>query len=115
MAAMSELAPEAMQHTIVIEPSLGQAGDGSPAYGPAVSVLGWLDAKRRIVRTQDGATDTGNEQVSESTFLCDRGPSVPAESRVTLPSGQQSRVLAVLDRDGGALDILPSHLEIVIA
>lgn len=106
--------PEFMQHQIIIEPRLGTGGGGSELYGAAVTLTGFYDAKRRIVRTATNETSTGDEELAEGTFYTDRGPSVPVNSRVTLPDGRSSRVLQVLDRDGGSLPV-PSHLEIVIA
>ncbi len=111
---LSELMPEFMQHECVFEPYLGTGGDGADLYGPAISLAGWLDAKRRSIRTPMTETNTGGEVVGEATFYTDRGPTIPNESRVTLPGGTVTRVIAVLDRDGGTLP-LPSHLEIVIA
>lgn len=110
----SEQMPEFVQHEITVEPHAGTAGDGSEIYGAAFVLAGFLDAKRRTIRTQMTTTNTGDEVVSEATFYTDRGPVVPNESRVTLPDGSTSRVLAALDRDGGTLPV-PSHLEIVIA
>jgi hypothetical protein len=111
---LSELMPEFMQHTLVIEPYGGTAGDGSETYGAGLTLTGWLDAKRRSIRTPMTESNTGNELIGEATFYTDRGPTIPNESRVTLPDGTVTRVIAVLDRDGGSLP-LPSHLEIVIA
>lgn len=110
----SELMPEFQQHQVTFEPYAGACGDGSPLFGAAVTLTGWLDFKRRTVRTAMTTTNTGDEVVGEASFYTDRGPTIPNESRVTMPGGTVSRVLAVLDRDGGALP-LPSHLEIVIA
>lgn len=114
MTALSVLIPEAMQHTLIVEPYLGQSGAGEAVYGASFSLVGFCDSKTRIIRVAMTQTNTGDEQLSEATFLTDRGPTVPVDSRVTLPDGRTSRVLAVLDRDGGTLPV-PSHLEIVIA
>lgn len=111
---LSELMPEFMQHECTFEPYAGTSGAGAELYGAPVTLLGWLDPKRRTVRTAMTETNTGDEVIAEATFHTDRGPVIPNESRVTLPDGRTSRVVAVLDRDGGALP-LPSHLEIVIA
>jgi hypothetical protein len=110
----SELMPEFQQHIVTIEPYTGTSGAGQPLYGAAVALTGWLDFKRRTVRTAMTTSNAGDEVVAEASFYTDRGPTVPNESRVTMPDGSVSRVLAVLDRDGGTLP-LPSHLEIVIA
>jgi hypothetical protein len=114
MGLLSEMMPEAMQHTLTFEPYLGPAGSGDVLYGAAFTLVGFCDAKSRKVRVPMTQTGTGDEVLSEATFYTDRGPTVPTDSRVTLPDGRTSRVLAVLDRDGGALPV-PSHLEIVIA
>jgi hypothetical protein len=108
------LPPEALQHTLTVEPYLGQAGSGDALYGAAFTLVGFCDQKNRKIRVAMTQTNTGDEVLSEATFYTDRGPTVPTDSRVTLPDGRQSRVLAVLDRDGGTLPV-PSHLEIVIA
>jgi hypothetical protein len=114
MAVLSDTHGVFFQHTITIEPYAGQGGGGQALYGASFTVLGFLDSKRKTTRTQMTETNTGDEVVSEATFYCDPGPDVPNESRVTLPDGRVSRVLAVGDRSGGTTD-LPSHLEIVIA
>lgn len=111
---LSEMAPEVIQHTLTVEPFLGQAGSGEALYGATFTLEGFCDAKVRKVRVPMTPSNTGDEVISEATFYTDPGPTIPTDSRVTLPSGRQSRVLAVLDRDGGSLPV-PSHLEIVIA
>lgn len=108
------LAPEFDQHALVVEPYLAESGSGEPLYGPAFTIRGWCEGKRRMVRTQMTQTNTGDETMAEATFYANRGPTIPPGSRVTLPNGLTSRVLQVLDHDGGSLP-LPSHLEIVIA
>jgi hypothetical protein len=114
MGTLSDMVPESQQHTLLFEPYLGQAGSGEALYGAAFTLVGFCDQKTRKIRTPMTQTNTGDEVLAEATFYTNRGPSVPTDSRVTLPDGRVSRVLAVLDRDGGALPT-PSHLEIVIA
>jgi hypothetical protein len=114
MGALSEMVPESQQHTVIFELRTGTNGEGQPIYGATVTLVGFLMAKRRLVRTAMTQTNTGDEVIAEATFLTDRGPSIPDNSRVTLPDGSISRVLTVLDQDGGALPV-PSHLEILIA
>ena len=48
---------------------------------------------------------------SSSTAYARLGTDAPAQSRVTLPGGRVTSVIAALRRDGGALPV-PSHLEI---
>jgi hypothetical protein len=114
MGALSAMMPEVLQHTLIVEPYAGVSGAGEALYGAAFTLTGFCDSKARKVRVPMTQTSTGDEVLSEATFYTDRGPAVPTDSRVTLPDGRTSRVLAVLDRDGGALPV-PSHLEIVIA
>jgi hypothetical protein len=114
MPSLSEMVPESQQHTVTIEPYAGTSGEGAPLYGTAFTLVGFLMAKRRKVRVAMTQTNTGDEVIAEATFLTDRGPAVPNDSRATLPDGSISRVLAVVDQDGGDLPV-PSHLEILIA
>lgn len=103
-----------LQHTISVEPYLGQAGDGSELFGAATAVKCFVDEKIRRVRTASTENSTGDEVLSEATAYAHLSTVAPAGSRVTLPTGRISYVLQALRRDGGALPV-PSHLEIVIA
>lgn len=114
MGTLSQMVPESQQHALIVEPYIGQAGSGDALYGSAFTLIGFCDQKTRKVRVAMTQTNTGDEVLSEATFYTDPGPVVPTDSQVTLPDGRTSRVLAVLDRDGGSLPT-PSHLEIVIA
>jgi hypothetical protein len=113
VASISELMPDFMIHTLMVEPYQGISGEGEALYGASFSLTGFCDEKVRTIRASMTQNSTGAAQLSAATFFTDRGPAVPTNSRVTLPSGRTSRVLAVLDRDGGLLPT-PSHLEIVI-
>lgn len=95
-----------LQHTVQVEPYLGSGAFGD-TWGPAFPVPCLVDAKRRLVRDRGGS-----QVVSETTILADRGPTIPDRSRITLPDGSQTLVIAVRDHDGGDLPV-PSHLEIV--
>lgn len=101
-------------HTITIEPYIGQDGEGADLYGPAVEVRCFVDAKRRRVRSPATNNATGDEVLSEATAYAPLATVAPPNSRVTLPDGGVSRIIAALRRDGGSLPV-PSHLEIVIA
>ncbi len=101
-------------HTITIEPYAGQGGDGGDLYGAPVEVRCFVDAKRRRVRSPATTTGTGDEVLSEATAYAPLATVAPPNSRVTLPDGTVSRIIAALRRDGGSLPV-PSHLEIVIA
>jgi hypothetical protein len=103
-----DIPTELLQHEIAIEPYLGAAGDGSEAFGPLVRVAAFVDEKVRKVLS----TATGEAVVSDATAYTALDTVCPASSRVTLPSGRRTRVIAALRRDGGDLPV-PSHLEIV--
>lgn len=94
-----------LQHTVTIEAYDGAGPDG-PTYDAAVSVRCFLDEQTRMVRATDGTQVT-----SSSTAYCRLDATAPALSRVTLPDGRVTSVIAALRRDGGALPV-PSHLEI---
>lgn len=100
-----ELPAEALQHTVPVEPYLGTNGLGKDTWGAAIQLRCFKEDHRRMVRAKDGS-----EVVSETTLYANRGPSIPARSRVTLP-GRTSLVILVKDYDGGDLPV-PSHLEI---
>ena len=94
-----------LRHRITIEPYLGDSSKG-PLYGPPRQVRCFVDEQTRAVRTPGGEDVT-----SSSTAYAAPGTVVPALSRVTLPSGRQTTVIAVLPRDGGGLPT-PDHVEI---
>lgn len=96
-----------LQHTVTVEPWTG-AGAYGDVWGAPFTLQCFADDKRRLVRKPDGS-----EVVSESTVYANRGPVIPNRSKVTLPSGRESLVILVADRDGGDLQV-PSHLEIVL-
>jgi hypothetical protein len=94
-----------LRHRITVEPYRGDSSTG-PLYGPATEVRCFVDEQTRAVRTPGGEDVT-----SSSTAYAAPGTRVPPLSRVTLPSGRQTTVIAALDRDGGGLPT-PDHVEI---
>lgn len=94
-----------LRHRVVVEPYAGPSAYG-PKYGPGVTVRGFLDQKTREVR--DSA---GEVVVSSSTVYCPLATVAPPQSRVTLPDGRTTRVIAALRRDGAGL-ATPDHLEL---
>lgn len=94
-----------LQHEITVEAWLGEGPDG-PRFAAPVIVRCFLDAATRTVRASDGTQTT-----SSSTAYAPLDTVAPALSRVTLPDGRQTTVIAALRRDGGAFPV-PSHLEI---
>ncbi|MFI6443824.1 hypothetical protein [Kitasatospora sp. NPDC050543] len=95
-----------LRHRVTVEPYLGDSAYG-PRYGPLVAgVRCLLDQQTRLVRDK-----TGREVTSSSTFYCQLTVVAPAGSRVTLPDGRQTTVIAALRRDGAGLGT-PDHLEV---
>jgi hypothetical protein len=92
-------------HSVVVEPYLGASAYG-PRYGTSTTVACFLDEQTRLVRAPDGQDVT-----STSTFYARPGLVCPAESRVTLPDGRVTRVIARLDRSGGGMPT-PDHVEV---
>lgn len=94
------------RHRVDIEPYKGDSAYG-PRYRPVVAqVRGFLDQQTRLVRAADGSQVT-----STSTFYCLLSVDAPAGSRVTLPDGRRTTVIAALRRDGKGLPT-PDHLEL---
>ncbi|GAB3224128.1 hypothetical protein GCM10027447_12430 [Glycomyces halotolerans] len=102
------LEEEWLQHTVTVEPREG-AGANGPVYGAPQELVGFLEESRKLVRDTEG-----NQVVSESTFYTDPGPTIPPRSRATLPSGDVTFVIKAANRDGGDLDELPEHIELVL-
>lgn len=102
---MSRIPGWLLRHTIVIEPHLGESSTG-PVYGPPQRVRAFVDEQTRTVRSPGG-----EEVTSSSTAYCAPGTTAPPLSRVTLPSGRTTTVIATLSRDGGGLPT-PDHVEI---
>jgi hypothetical protein len=93
------------RHTVRVEPFLGNTGSG-PKYGPATQVQGLLRRSTRLVRTP-----AGEEVTSSSTLYAPLATVAPAKSRVTLPDGRTTTVIASVPQDGGGLPV-PDHLEV---
>lgn len=91
-------------HEVTVEPYEGNSANG-PKYGTAFTVPCFLEDKTRLVRNP-----AGQEVTSMSTFYARRGPTIPAKSRVTLPT-RQTTVIAVMDHHGGGMPT-PDHLEV---
>ncbi|MFF7829721.1 hypothetical protein ACFZCM_31350 [Streptomyces rochei] len=102
---MSRIPNSLLRHRITIEPYCGDSSTG-PLYGPPQTVRAFVDEQTRAVVSPGGETVT-----SSSTAYCAPGTTAPPLSRVTLPSGRETKVIAALSRDGGGLPT-PDHVEI---
>jgi hypothetical protein len=80
-----------LPHIITIEPYEGDTAEG-PSYGTATTVRARVVAKRRMVRTGNGADVTAS-----ATITVRPGVTVPAESKVT----HGDRTYTVLDAANG--------------
>lgn len=98
-----------LRHTVVIEPYLGQGGNGA-SYGPAVTVRCFRDDARRQV-----LNDRGEQVISEGVCYCPPGTTAPPMSRLSgLPNGKVTYVISSKLRDGGGLPT-PDHVEVTFA
>lgn len=93
------------RHEVSVEPFLGNASSG-PRYGPATLVRGLLRRSTRLVRSP-----AGEEVTSSSTLYAPLETVAPAKSRVTLPDGRTTTVIASVPQDGAGLPV-PDHLEV---
>lgn len=94
-------------HTVTVEAYAG-SGPYGDTYATAVTVTCFADQKRRLIRAPDGS-----QVVSESTVYAPLDTVCPPRSRVTLPDGQQTIVIAAHRRDAAGLADAVEHLEIV--
>lgn len=94
-----------LAHRVTVEAYAGESAYG-PRYGAPATVACFLDEQTRVVRAPDGQDVT-----STSTLYARPGLVCPPESRVTLPDGRVTRVIARLDRSGGGMPT-PDHVEV---
>lgn len=96
-------------HVVLVETLTGTGGMGDVFAAP-VELVCLVDDRRRLVRAADGT-----EVVSESTVFAPAGTtSLTPGSRVLLPSGRTSVVLALTVADSGGMD-LPDHVQAACA
>jgi hypothetical protein len=95
-----------LRHQVTVERYLGSSAYG-PRYAAPVALACLLEQETRVVRDLSGeeATSTSRLRAPLDT------PTIPAESRVTLPDGDQTTVIATLRHDGGGLPV-PDHVEV---
>lgn len=91
-------------HTVTVETYQGTNGYGEDTFAAPVTVVGFLDDSRRLVRGADA-----EQVISESQFYTrpENGALFTAESRVTA-DGSVSRVIRTNVNMSGNLD-LPDH------
>ncbi|AZM46568.1 hypothetical protein DMB38_12765 [Streptomyces sp. WAC 06738] len=94
-----------LQHTITVEAWLGEGPTG-PRFAAPAEVRCFVDEQTRLVRSPND-----DEVTSSSTAYCRPDTECPAKSRVRLPTGRTTTVIAALRRDGGRLPT-PDHLEV---
>lgn len=95
-----------LRHMVTVEPYLGSSAYG-PRYGPAVAVACLLEQQTRAVVGADGADVTSSSTLRAPLDT----PDIAPESRVTLPDGDTTTVIAALRHDGGGLPT-PDHVEV---
>ncbi|MFI6279654.1 hypothetical protein [Streptomyces sp. NPDC050988] len=94
-----------LQHEVTVEAWEGESPYG-PTYAAPVVVRCFLEEKTRMVRNP-----AGEEVTSSSTFYALPTETCPAKSRVTLPSGRVTTVIASYRHDAGTLPA-PAHREV---
>lgn len=97
-----------LTHSVAVAAYEGDSAYG-PRYAAPVAIRCFLEQKTRTVRDREG-----QEVVSSGTFyarLDEAHAACPAESKVTLPDGTETRIIAALPHDGGGLPT-PDHLEV---
>lgn len=94
-------------HTATVEMFLGTSGYGEDLFAAPVTLSGFADDSRKLVRGKDG-----EQIVSESTFYTYpvNAPAFVADSRVTI-RGNVSRVIKTNLNDSEDLD-LPDHVAV---
>lgn len=100
-------------HTASVEMWLGTNGLGEDVLAGAVTIVGFADTARHLVRSSNSQRSADGEQiVSESTFVTYpiSEPVFVENSRVTI-NGHESRVIRTSLGDSGALE-LPDHVAI---
>ncbi|MFD7738414.1 hypothetical protein [Streptomyces sp. MJM8645] len=96
-----------LRHRIIIEPYLGESAYG-PVFGPpVVDVPALVSESVRLVRAPDG-----RQVVSSAQVLLDLDTTVPAGSRITLPTGRTTVPITVSTIDAPGLPV-PAHQEVM--
>ena len=98
--------------TITVEALTGAGAYGDVYASPAAVGPCVVDESTRRVAVQTADAE-GSEALSSSTVFAPPDTVAPAGSRVTLPSGRTTRVLAVSRLDAHGYD-LPEHVELAL-
>lgn len=98
--------------TLSVEAYAGSGGYGPVYAAPADLAPCVVEEVTRLVRAQTQDAD-GQEVTSSTTVYGPFGAVAPPGSRITLPSGRVTRVLAVSRLDAHGLP-LPEHTELAL-
>lgn len=107
---MGRLPDFLLRHVVSVEPWAGATATGD-SFGPAVEIEAYVERRRKLVRAQDGSEVVSETQVFAQLDALD---AAPARSRVTLPTGETSKVLAAHRYDGGGNLPTPDHWELIL-
>lgn len=94
-------------HQVTIQPKTGKTAAG-PTYGSPFTVQCRVNGGRRMARSPSQV-----EVTNQTTIYLPHDTDCPIGSRITLPDGRPSTVVAVHPRNGGSLPT-PVHLEVVV-
>lgn len=101
-------------HEITVEAFEGTSGYGKPIYANPVTVVCFIDDRRRLVRDING-----DQVVSETTIAVGSTvPSIPVQSKITLPGrfgGRTTLVVSSSVGDTGGLLAEVEHNEYALA
>lgn len=95
-----------LRHRVTIAPYIGDTAYG-PAYGPPVVVRALVAEAARDARDREG-----RETLSTAQIICEPDTVCPPESRITLPTGRQTRALSVAHHTAPGLPV-PESLEVM--
>jgi hypothetical protein len=85
-----------MRQRVTIEPLTGEGAKG-PVYGPGFSARARVQEGVDVEAGRDGSAER-HEATSATTVYLPYGTDCPERSRITLPSGQVGRAIAVTRR-----------------
>ncbi|MFK0069753.1 hypothetical protein RKD32_003969 [Streptomyces sp. SAI-195] len=97
-----------LRHRVTVEPYAGDSAYGK-TYGPPIpDVRALVDARIRVVRNREGREVTSTATVYAEPDLAAQ---CPPESRITLPDGRVTTVIAVAPHTAPGLG-LPESTEV---
>lgn len=104
---MRQVPGKVLQHQVRVEAYLGSSSKGD-VYAPPETVRCLIEEKTQQVTSPGGQIVT-----SGSSYITRPGHRPPPNSRVTLPDGRVTTVIAIARADGGRLPV-PSNTQVFL-